>query len=160
MLVTKEITSFDELYENSWSGAIDTLNDIQNADKEDELMDYLEAVFEGEATSETTVNDFLWFDRTSIYEALGLDENGEEAGEEKDIYVTIEDTDGTDRTRCVSYYTVRELGDGTLNLYLNGNKFSEDVDTEEIIQSILNNENGRVTEIEIDGVIEYTTDEE
>lgn len=78
MLVSKEITSFYELKDNSWSGALDTLADIENAGKEDELMQHLEEVFaDGETPTETTVNDYLWHDREYVYEALGLTSNGE-----------------------------------------------------------------------------------
>ena len=56
MKVTIDIDTFEDLYKNSWSGAIDTLNDIQNAGKEEELMQHLEEVFaDGETPSETTV---------------------------------------------------------------------------------------------------------
>ena len=61
---------------NSWSGALDTLKDIEEADKEDELMYLLEEIFNEEIPTETEVNDFLWHDRDYIYESLGLDENG------------------------------------------------------------------------------------
>lgn len=64
------------LKNNSWSGALDTLKDIEEADKEDELMYFLEEIFNGEIPTETEVNDFLWHDRDYIYELLGLDENG------------------------------------------------------------------------------------
>lgn len=64
------------LKNNSWSGALDTLKDIEEADKEDELMYLLEEIFNGEIPTETEVNDFLWFERDYIYESLGLDENG------------------------------------------------------------------------------------
>ena len=64
------------LKNNSWSGALDTLKDIEEADKEDELMYFLEEIFNGEIPTETEVNDFLWFERDYIYESLGLDENG------------------------------------------------------------------------------------
>lgn len=64
------------LKNNSWSGALDTLKDIEEADKEDELMYFLEEIFNGEIPTETEVNDFLWHDRDYIYESLGLDENG------------------------------------------------------------------------------------
>lgn len=64
------------LKNNSWSGALDTLKDIEEADKEDELMYLLEEIFNGEIPTETEVNDFLWHDRDYIYESLGLDENG------------------------------------------------------------------------------------
>ena len=61
---------------NSWSGALDTLKDIEEADKEDELMYLLEEIFADTIPTETEVNDFLWHDRDYIYENLGLDENG------------------------------------------------------------------------------------
>lgn len=79
MKVTIDIDTFEDLYKNSWSGAIDTLNDIQNAGKEEELMQHLEEVFADgyELPSETTVNDYLWHDREFVYEAVGLNENGE-----------------------------------------------------------------------------------
>ena len=64
------------LKNNSWSGALDTLKDIEEADKEDELMYLLEEIFNEEIPTETEVNDFLWHDRDYIYESLGLDENG------------------------------------------------------------------------------------
>lgn len=64
------------LKNNSWSGALDTLKDIEEADKEDELMYLLEEIFNGDIPTETEVNDFLWFERDYIYESLGLDENG------------------------------------------------------------------------------------
>ena len=86
MKVTIDIDTFDELYKNSWSGAIDTLNDIQKAGKEEELMKHLEEpfLFGEEIPSETTVNDYLWHDREYVYEALGLDENGELPEEDED----------------------------------------------------------------------------
>ena len=68
---------FSRLYDNSWSGALQTLDDIANADLEEEFMDYLEGLFGDEEVEETTLNDYIWFERDEIYEALGLDENGE-----------------------------------------------------------------------------------
>ena len=68
---------FSRLYDNSWSGALQTLDDIVNADLEEEFMDYLEGLFGDEEVEDTTLNDYIWFERDEIYEALGLDENGE-----------------------------------------------------------------------------------
>lgn len=68
---------FYNLYDNSWSGARDTLDDIKNADLEEEFMDYLEGLFGDEEVEDTTLNDYIWFERDEIYEALGLNENGE-----------------------------------------------------------------------------------
>ena len=64
------------LKNNSWSGALDTLKDIEEADKEDELMYLLEEIFTDTIPTETEVNDFLWFERDYIYESLGLDDIG------------------------------------------------------------------------------------
>lgn len=76
MYVKIEMDDFRTLKNNSWSGALDTLKDIEEADKEDELMYLLEEIFADTIPTETEVNDFLWFERDYIYESLGLDENG------------------------------------------------------------------------------------
>jgi hypothetical protein len=83
MLVVKTINEYGEndfynLFENSWSGARDTLEDIIKAEKEDEFMDLLDTYFSCEKElTDTELNDFIWFSRDEIYENLGLDENGE-----------------------------------------------------------------------------------
>ena len=77
MYIKKEM-NFTDLFNNSWSGAIDALKAIEEADKEEELMEYLEVVFEGDVPDETSVNDFLWFERDEIYEYLGVSDNEEE----------------------------------------------------------------------------------
>lgn len=84
MEIIKEINDFYALMENSWSGAIDTLKDVEEAGKQDELMELLEETFYGEIPTETEVNDFLWFERDFIYESLGLDENGELPSDDDD----------------------------------------------------------------------------
>lgn len=62
-----------------WSGACDTIRDIENADMMDELQSHLEEVFEAncETPTDTDINDYVWHDRDRVYRALGLDENGE-----------------------------------------------------------------------------------
>ena len=77
MKIRREINSFHELADMVWSGAVDTIADIQNANKEDEFMNFLEAVFCDEVPTDTEVNDFIWHDRDYIYENIGLTENGE-----------------------------------------------------------------------------------
>ena len=77
MKIRREINRFHELADMVWSGAVDTIADIQNANKEDEFMNFLEAVFCDEVPTDTEVNDFIWHDRDYIYESLGLTENGE-----------------------------------------------------------------------------------
>ena len=76
MYVKIEMDDFIILKNNSWSGALDTLKDIEEADKEDELMYLLEEVFTDTIPTEIEVNNFLWFERNYIYESLGLDGNG------------------------------------------------------------------------------------
>ena len=59
-------------------GSIDTLRDIENANLEEEFMENLENVyFLGETPTDTELNDFIWFERDTIYSDLGLNENGE-----------------------------------------------------------------------------------
>lgn len=77
MEIRKEINDFYALADMVWSGAADTIADIQNANKEDEFMNFLEAVFCDEVPTDTEVNDFIWHDRDCIYENLGLTEDGE-----------------------------------------------------------------------------------
>lgn len=85
MEIRKEINGFYELADMVWSGAVDTIADIQNANKENEFMDFLEMVFCDDVPTDTNVNDFIWFDRDYIYETLGLDENGEIPHEETEL---------------------------------------------------------------------------
>ena len=76
MEIRKEINDFYALADMVWSGAVDTIKDIQNANKEDEFMNFLEAVFCDEVPTDTEVNDFIWFERDYIYENIGLTEDG------------------------------------------------------------------------------------
>lgn len=76
MEIKKEINGFYELADMVWSGAVDTIADIQNANKENEFMDFLEMVFCDDVPTDTNVNDFIWFEREYIYENIGLTENG------------------------------------------------------------------------------------
>lgn len=76
MEIRKEINGFYELADMVWSGAIDTLEDIQNANKENEFMNFLEMIFCDNIPTDTEVNDFIWFERDYIYENIGLTEDG------------------------------------------------------------------------------------
>ena len=74
---------FYRLYDILWSGALQTLEDIEKANMEEEFMEHLEEVFErGDEIEDTELNDYIWFEREYIYESLGLDENGELIEEE------------------------------------------------------------------------------
>ena len=89
MLVVKTINEYNKndfynLYENSWSGARQTLDDIRNADLEEEFMQYLDEMFGADEVGDTELNDFIWFERDTIYDYLGLDENGEIPKDDED----------------------------------------------------------------------------
>lgn len=93
MIICKEI-DFNDLQNMVWSGAEDTVENIANANMEDELMWLLEETFLENVPTETEINDFLWFDSEYIYETLGLNEDGEveEEDGESDIDELIENT--------------------------------------------------------------------
>lgn len=76
MEIKKEYNSFYEIEEMVWAGAVDTLNSIVEADKEDEFMQLLEDVFCGDTPTDTEVNDFIWFETDFIFGNLELDEDG------------------------------------------------------------------------------------
>ncbi len=87
--IKKEIETFTELYQNSWSGAIDVLDEIMNQDREDEafsiIEDYMNDCCNDEIPTDTEVNDFIWFelaDIMNLYEDDDSDED-EEAEEEE-----------------------------------------------------------------------------
>jgi hypothetical protein len=82
MLICKEYNNFYEIKEMCWSGAIDTLKDIERNNRENEFMYLLEETFLGTTPTDTEVNDWIWFDRDMIYECCGLDENGDVPEEE------------------------------------------------------------------------------
>ena len=73
MQVIKEFNGFYDLKENSWSGAIDTLNVIAENDMETEFMDFLEMYFCDSVPTETELNDLLWFEDEYIFEQLGIE---------------------------------------------------------------------------------------
>ena len=77
MRVCKEI-DFSDLMRECLSGAIDTLEMIQEHDKEDELMALLEENFFEEVPTLTAINDLLWFDSEWIFETLEIDPDEEE----------------------------------------------------------------------------------
>ena len=123
MEIRREINDFYALADMVWGGAVDTIADIQNANKEDEFMNFLEAVFCDEVPTDTEVNDFIWFERDYIYENLGLTENGELPEEEMaktlndsiDSLIVSDDFDefcgDCDCEKCICNEICRSLAD-------------------------------------------------
>lgn len=79
-VTTSNDMDFDDIYQNSWSRAVDTLNTISNEGKEDDLMELLDELYPN-GVDENDLNDFLWFDDDYIFNELGI--NLEEEGEEE-----------------------------------------------------------------------------
>lgn len=76
----KQDMDFNDLMENCWSGAVDTLKTIEEHNKEEELMQLLEDAFD-ECPDITRINDYLWFSDEDIFECLGISESEEEEEE-------------------------------------------------------------------------------
>ena len=77
----KQEMDFNDLMNNCWGGAIDTLNTINEWNKENELMEHLKDVFSSYfdiVPTMTEVNDYLWFEWETIFEALGISESENE----------------------------------------------------------------------------------
>ena len=66
--------NFNDLKNNVWSGAKDTINTIEKHNKEDALMNLLEELFSDSIPDETQINDFLRFETEFIFETLGIKE--------------------------------------------------------------------------------------
>lgn len=67
--IQKEIDTFTDLMENSWSGALETLREIESQGREDEAMQIIEEYMNdccAEIPTDTAVNDFIWFDLADI----------------------------------------------------------------------------------------------
>ena len=77
MRIYKEM-DFDDLYENSWGGAKDTMAKVESAGKQEELMDILQEIYCGITPSETQVNDLLWFDDEYLFDLMGIKEDEDE----------------------------------------------------------------------------------
>lgn len=71
MEIKKEYNFYD-LLDDCWSGAISTLEKIQEEGKGNELIDFLESMFVDIPTM-TDVNDLLWFESDFIFENLGIE---------------------------------------------------------------------------------------
>ena len=77
------VTDFQELKENSWSGAIARLDEIEENGKEEEFLSLVNELISGirrrpgtlinDKIEITQVNDFIWFDDEWYFEELGME---------------------------------------------------------------------------------------
>ena len=75
-ITVKNEMDFNDLMNNCWSGAVDTLQVIEDNGKEEELMMLLEEITNNPTM--TDINDILWFEDEMIFESLGIIEEEEE----------------------------------------------------------------------------------
>ena len=66
--------NFNDLTNNCWSGALDTLSKVQNNNKEEELMSLLSLDCFTDIPDLTEVNDLLWLESDWVFEMLGIEE--------------------------------------------------------------------------------------
>lgn len=77
-----------------WSGAVDTWDNLEKFDRLDALESYIDDMYYNDemgegVINETELNDLLWFEPETVYEAVGLyynDDTGEVSDEPFDEY--------------------------------------------------------------------------
>lgn len=71
MITVKQEMGFDEILNTAWGQAIDVLKEIHKAGMEDELMAYLDDIF-NEGVDHTELNDLLSYDWEWVYSQIGM----------------------------------------------------------------------------------------
>lgn len=71
------VNNFYDLKSESWAGAIQTLDAIEEKGKEEEFIDLLNEIItcnemDGIKWTDTQLNDFIWFDTDYIEETLNI----------------------------------------------------------------------------------------
>ena len=76
IIVQEELDATD-LRDRLWSEAVHTWDNIVEAGKEEEALAFLNEIFCDRVPTITEINDVLWFEPETIYEAIGLTAEGE-----------------------------------------------------------------------------------
>lgn len=71
MITVKQEMGFNEILNTAWGQAVDVLKEIQNAGMEDELMAYLEDIF-NEGVDRTELNALLAYDWEWVYSQINM----------------------------------------------------------------------------------------
>ena len=129
MIIKTEISSFDEF--KPWSGGKDTLDDL-TYEQQERLFEYAEELFHDGCT-DTELNDWLWFERDSIYEYLGIDDRGNEIGSREWASAIL--TDYADE-----YSNVSQFGNiyNLITTYLDEEYCDDDYDDEDDLKDSFN----------------------
>ena len=75
LIYQEEIWEFDELYNLCWGQARKVLQEISDADKEDDLMKHLNEIYADDIPSLTDINDYISYDWEEIYDAIDMEED-------------------------------------------------------------------------------------
>lgn len=81
MLKVINEVDFDILYENAWGQAVKVLDEISDANMEEELMDFLEDLYPDGADA-VELNDLLAYDWEWVYSQIGMPIDDEEEEED------------------------------------------------------------------------------
>lgn len=77
MLKVVDDYDFDTLYNNSWGQAVSILNEIDEADKSEDLMDFLEDLYP-DGVDGVELNDLISYDWEWLYKNIGMPMDEEE----------------------------------------------------------------------------------
>lgn len=77
MLKVIDEYDFDTLYNNSWGQAVSILNEIDEADKSEDLMDFLEDLYP-DGVDGIELNDLISYDWEWLYKNIGMPMKDEE----------------------------------------------------------------------------------
>lgn len=110
MKIMKEIDSIE--YFKAWSGGADTLNKVIEAGSHyvDALDDLIYEYFGDDPIDETILNDFLWFDDDTIFDAIGLTEKEDDEEEKEETMKMVEITEDRivfDNGQTITYTNLR-----------------------------------------------------
>ena len=74
-VTTSNEWDFDDLQNHAWGNATNTLEEVQNHEKEDELMELLDELYP-DGVDEVELNDFLGYEDAYIFQNLDIDLGG------------------------------------------------------------------------------------
>ena len=77
MLKVSDEYDFDTLYNNSWGQAVSILNEIDEADKSEDLIDFLEDLYP-DGVDGIELNDLISYDWEWLYKNIGMPMDEEE----------------------------------------------------------------------------------
>lgn len=74
-ITTSHYMDFDDIQNNAWGNATNTLEEVQNHEKENDLMELLDIVYP-DGVDEVELNDFLGYEDDYIFQNLDIDLGG------------------------------------------------------------------------------------